>query len=133
MLRNNINDRCTKSWQTPLPSFSASSPDECTLVVPGRYSSSPRTQSPTATTALAGSCDLAIFLATDATRLLAGTCPVGRSSSSKRSITASECRSPQPSSVAGRSARSVSTTDEDITVRSVCGACRSNAVTAVPQ
>lgn len=34
---------------------------------------------------------------------------------------------------ANGSGRSVSTTDEDVTVSSVCGACKSNAVTAVPQ
>src|SRR5690242_9740564 len=133
MLRNNISDKCTKSWQTPLPSLSASSPDDATLVVPGRYSSSSRTQLAAATTASAGLWDLLIFLAIDATRLLAGVCSVGRSSSSKRSITASECRSLQPASVGSGSASSVSTTEDDITVRSVWGACRSNAVTAVPQ
>ena len=35
MLRNRISVRCAKSWQTPLPSRCASSPDEWTPVVPG--------------------------------------------------------------------------------------------------
>src|SRR5271163_2273202 len=133
MLRNKISDTCTKSWLTPLPSLKASSPDECTLVVPGRYSSSLRTHLAAATTASFGWWLLAIFLPTAATRLLSGACSVGRTNSSNRSITAADRRSLQLTSVSGGSGGSVSTTEDDVTVRSVCGACRSNAVTAVPQ
>ncbi|COV71007.1 Uncharacterised protein [Mycobacterium tuberculosis] len=60
-------------------------------------------------------------------------CGVGRSTSSNLSITAVDCRSAQVALAANGSGRSVSTTDEDVTVSSVCGACKSNAVTAVPQ
>ena len=48
-------------------------------------------------------------------------------------MTDSNRRSLQVAFVAGDSGGSVSTTDDDVTVSSVCGACRSNAVTAVPQ
>ncbi len=55
MPRNNINVRCAKSWHTPLPSRSASTPEECTPVVPGTYCSSACTQCAAAMTASAGS------------------------------------------------------------------------------
>ncbi len=44
MLRNRISVRWAKSWQTPLPSRSASRPVVCTPVVPGTYDSSVCTQ-----------------------------------------------------------------------------------------
>ena len=66
-------------------------------------------------------------------RLLNGVYSVGASTSSNRSAMAAEVSSAHPISAAGRSGFSVSTTDEDVTSSSECGACRSNAVTAVPQ
>ncbi|CNI74084.1 Uncharacterised protein [Mycobacterium tuberculosis] len=36
MLRNSISVKCAKSWHTPLPLSSASSPEECTPMVPGK-------------------------------------------------------------------------------------------------
>ncbi len=74
-----------------------------------------------------------IFLPMERNRLAVGVYLVGCSNSSKRSTTAADCRSPHVTSLAVGSGYSVSTTDEDVTVRSVCGACRSNAATAVPQ
>jgi hypothetical protein len=75
----------------------------------------------------------AIFCPTRAIRLLAGVYPVGVRYSSKRSITAADCRSSQETFSLGDSPLSVSTTDDAVTSSSACGACRSNAVTAVPQ
>ena len=73
MLRNRINVKWAKSWQTPLPSRCASSPDECTPVVPGTYSSSLCAHSAAARTASGGSLYFAIRLPTAWIRLLAGT------------------------------------------------------------
>ena len=72
MERNSISVRWAKSWQTPLLSAKASSPDEWTPVVPGTYRSSLCTHLAVARTASWGSCAFARLLAVRSMRLLNG-------------------------------------------------------------
>ena len=84
-------------------------------------------------TASWGSWYFAMRLPTRSMRLLAGVYLVGVSSSSKRSMTAADPRSAHVTVDTGAPGFSVSTTEDAVTSSSVCGACRSKVVTAVPQ
>ena len=54
MPRNNTNDRCAKSWQTPFFSCHASTAELCTPVEPGWYLSCTHTHCEAANTASDG-------------------------------------------------------------------------------